>query len=456
MHQQAQSTSPLITLQNVTIRKFNSTILTDINWTIGQLEHWVIVGSNGSGKTTLAEAIMGRHSIAEGQRVYHFNTLTEFSPNGAIELVSNDSAFFNQLTHASEHYYQQRFNASDAENSLLTIEFLTQAFHTTAEALTTEEAQRIEEVATLLRIEGLLNRRLIKLSNGETRRTLLAQALLKKPLLLILDNPFIGLDIKARAELKTIINKLIASGTHIVLVAEQEDIPDGITHVLQLEAGHVTGLFDRQTFITRIASGPSVDPLQVDLSSNPLAQNDAIQAQTTFHTAIRMQNVTVAYAGVQIVENVSWTVNKGEKWALLGPNGSGKSTLLSLVTGDNPQAYANHIELFDRRRGSGESIWDIKKRIGYVSPELHLYYTAFATCEQVVASGHFDSIGLHRRCSAEQMESAKKYLAMLGINYLEQKTFTRISTGEQRLVLLARALVKNPPLLIYGRTLPRP
>ena len=133
---------------------------------------------------------------------------------------------------------------------------------------------------------------------------------------------------------------------------------------------------------------------------------------------------------------------------MLGPNGSGKSTLLSYIFADHPQAYAKKLTLFGQKRGSGESIWDIKKRIGYTSSEMHLYYRQSVSCLKVVESGFFDSIGLYRRCNSEQVQTALYLMEMLGISHLEERSFQKISSGEQRLVLFARSLVKNPELLI--------
>jgi molybdate transport system ATP-binding protein len=161
-----------------------------------------------------------------------------------------------------------------------------------------------------------------------------------------------------------------------------------------------------------------------------------------------MVNLSVNYNNRNILDNINWEVKKGECWNVSGHNGSGKSTLLSLVNGDNPQAFANEIYLFDRKKGSGESIWDIKRQIGYVSPELHHYFDSAASCYEVVASGLFDTIGLFKQLSASQKEIVEQWVSLLQIDHLANKFFTQLSNGEQRLVLLARALVKNPPMLI--------
>jgi molybdate transport system ATP-binding protein len=163
---------------------------------------------------------------------------------------------------------------------------------------------------------------------------------------------------------------------------------------------------------------------------------------------VRMQDVNVSYDGTEILRGVDWTVCQGENWALLGPNGSGKTTLLSLILADNPQAYANEILLFGKRRGSGESIWEIKQRIGWVAPELHLYYPRRVSCLGIVCSGFFDSVGLYRQCSPAQREMAGAWMQRLGMSQYADVAFAALSEGEQRMVLVARALVKRPTLLI--------
>jgi molybdate transport system ATP-binding protein len=161
-----------------------------------------------------------------------------------------------------------------------------------------------------------------------------------------------------------------------------------------------------------------------------------------------MKRVNVSYGKARILRDIDWTVQRGEHWALLGPNGAGKTTLLSLILGDHPQAYANHVALFGRRRSSGESIWEIKQRIGWVAPELHLYHPRNITGLRVVESGFYDSVGLYRACSQTQRQMAQQWMKRLGIEDYADLPFAKLSEGEQRLVLLARALVKDPLLLI--------
>ena len=165
------------------------------------------------------------------------------------------------------------------------------------------------------------------------------------------------------------------------------------------------------------------------------------------------RNVSIRYGERTILKPLNWTVHEGERWAVSGPNGSGKSTLLSLVCADNPQAYACDIELFGHRRGTGESIWQIKRHIGYVSPEMHRAYLKDIPAVDVVASGLNDSIGLYVRTRPEQKLICLDWMRVFDVETLADKSFLQLSSGEQRLCLLARAFVKDPELLILDEPL---
>jgi molybdate transport system ATP-binding protein len=226
-----------------------------------------------------------------------------------------------------------------------------------------------------------------------------------------------------------------------MLTTSASHIPDFITHVLSLGNGQEYEIreiaaFKGHAFVNKISSQNDVNILMTS------------STQPSFEFAVRMRNVSVQYGGRRILDTVDWEVRNGERWALSGPNGSGKSTLLSLVNADNPQAYANDIYLFDRKRGTGETIWEIKKKIGFLSPELHLYFEKSISCFNTVASGLFDTIGLFRKLTAEQSALVTRWIRVLSLEHVSNKFLFQLSHGQQRLVLLARALVKNPPLLI--------
>jgi molybdate transport system ATP-binding protein len=165
-------------------------------------------------------------------------------------------------------------------------------------------------------------------------------------------------------------------------------------------------------------------------------------------TLIQMKNATVKYGDHLILNGVTWTMKSGENWAIIGPNGAGKTTLLSLITGDNQQVYANDVYLFGKQRGTGESVWEIKEKIGVVSSEFQIHYRKQMSVLDVILSGYFDSIGLYRYATTTQTDKAIEWMDRLGISYLRKRRFDRLSDGEKRMVLVARSMVKGPMLLI--------
>jgi molybdate transport system ATP-binding protein len=257
-----------------------------------------------------------------------------------------------------------------------------------------------------------------------------------------MDNPFVGLDVEGRQTLHRIIDTIVANGISIILITPPQELPGCITHVAVLENGRLV------TAGKKAAIKFTEPALHAGLPAETIKKLKASGDNNHFTTAVKMVNVTIRYSEKIILNNINWEVKKGECWSISGPNGAGKSTLLSLVTADNPQAYANELYLFDQRRGSGESIWDIKRRIGFVSPELHLYFDRGTSCFDVIASGLFDTIGLFRQLTAAQKEQVLDWIQLLQLPAVQHRPLFQLSLGQQRMVLLARALVKNPPLLI--------
>ena len=184
----------------------------------------------------------------------------------------------------------------------------------------------------------------------------------------------------------------------------------------------------------------AVNPAAIERPAEPYADEGPL---------VVLDRCRVAYGPVEILPSVSWTIRPGEHWALCGPNGSGKSTLLSLIHADNPQVYSNSVTVFGRRRGTGESIWDIKRQIGYISPEMHLYFGGGAlSVREVIARGLNDTVGNYVRLTPRQLHTADRWIALLHMEHLADRRFNTLSSGEQRMALLARCMVKNPRLLI--------
>jgi len=276
---------------------------------------------------------------------------------------------------------------------------------------------------------------------------------LTAPRVLIMDNPFIGLDAPTRELLFSLLDRLTKmSSVQIILVLSMlDDIPSFITHVIPVDKMMVYSKMEREAYLEAFRSrdvAVSFDELQQRIVDLPYGGNNYDSDEV-----VKLNKVSIRYDDRTILKELDWTVRRGEKWALSGENGAGKSTLLSLVCADNPQSYACDISLFGRKRGTGESIWEIKKHIGYVSPEMHRAYLKNLPAIEIVASGLHDSIGLYKRPQPEQMAICEWWMDIFGIAELKDKPFLQLSSGEQRLALLARAFVKDPELLILDEPL---
>ncbi len=396
-------------------------LLNNISFVLNGGEHLLITGNSGSGKTTFAKALAGKLFCKGSVR---------YSIDKPKIILVDQHYYFKTLSNTSDFYYQQRYHSVDS-NDALTVE---------------EELLKVnndeEKIASLLKHLQLAHRKndsLLHLSSGEHKRFQLIKAFLQDADVFIFDSPFTGLDNTSREILRKLIDKKSSSATMIV-AADIEDAPLCITHVAELDYGSLKNfepgenLQQYTTFNTQYSIFKGEMPFQ--------------EEKYFFNVAVKLENINVAYADKQILSNINWKIGRGESWLLKGVNGSGKSTLISLITGDHPQAYSNKVFLFDKKRGSGESIWDIKKRIGYVSPELHWYFDKTTSVYNTVASGFFDTIGVYKKLSAEQHNLVLRWLTFLNIGLKAHQQLFTLSTILQRLTLLARALVKDPPLLI--------
>lgn len=400
-------------------------------------ESWAFVGSNGSGKSALARALAGELPLLSGSRESTFNRVTRLSFEQLQKLVSDE---------------WQRNNTdllSPGEED---------TGRTTAEIIQDEikDPSRCARLAEQFSISHLLERRFKYLSTGETRKTLLCQALMGDPDLLILDEPFDGLDVASRQQLAALLATLNGEGIALVLVLNRfDEIPEFVQFAGVLaecvlsETGEKQALL-QQALIAQLAHSERLDGMTLPEPDAPAARlgldDDA--------PLIVLNDGRVSYNDRPIINHLNWTVNPGEHWQIVGPNGAGKSTLLSLVTGDHPQGYSNDLTLFGRRRGSGETIWDIKKHIGYVSSSLHLEYRVSTNVRNVILSGYFDSIGIYQAVSDKQHKLVQNWLDILGIDKrTADAPFHSLSWGQQRLALIVRALVKHPTLLILDEPL---
>jgi len=434
----------LLAFAHCTVRYLGRVLFADLSLRIEDGQHWAIVGPSGAGKSTLLAALAGRYVVA-GEATY---PLLSAAPVGApdpffswrkrVALVGSQAAF-RASDNQGQLYYQQRYNAAAAEEVPTVREYLR-----AIPAPAGPAAWPYERVIETLRLSHLQDERLIKLSNGETKRLRLAAALLRQPRLLLLDAPLVGLDAATRAWFDEFLTLVAASGITIVLATAPGEVPALVTHVLFLEQQRVVQAGPKKEVMSTLVPAPINHPL-LDLDELRALSAPTAGAPAAYRTLVRLRGVTIRYGEKVVLDNLSWTVRPGERWALTGPNGAGKSTLLNLLNGDNPQAYGKDITLFDRRRGTGESIWDIKQKLGYVSPELLQYFPGQLSAQQVVETGFGDTLV---PTATTQRERAARWLRVLGLAASADQPLRQLPASQQRLVLVARALVKSPPLLL--------
>jgi molybdate transport system ATP-binding protein len=419
----------ILEIQNLNFQYGSNIVLKNLNWKIKKGENWQIGGPSGTGKTTLAKIISGEIKNFEGNIEFNFDENSELPKK--VLYVSNWYQFTN-LEGDKNFYYQQRYNKF-AKNETLTV-FAELKHFAKKEHL---NFQNVEKYLQIFGFENFKEQQLIELSSGEHKKLQLVKALWLKPQILIIDQPYTGLDVKSRASLNAIFHDLTQDGMSLLIINNDDDVPNCITHFAEIKNGELNEV----SHYSEMSKGEERIPKELPyfLQKSP---------ETASKVMVKMENVNVSYGDKQVLKNINWQLNEGEKWLLQGPNGSGKSTLLSLLNGDHPQAYANEIHLFGNKRGSGESIWDIKEKIGIISPELHWYYDLNANVGQTIASGFFDSMSLYKKLSFEQQQKLEQTLHFFDLKEDKNKKLNTLSLGKQRLALLARTIVKNPELLV--------
>ena len=425
-----------IELKNAVARKPEWRLAEPVNFHLAKGEHVAIVGRNGGGKSMLVDMITGKHPVYPGQLSYSFD-----EPYNNLKHITFRDTYGGDNDRT--YFLQQRWNQMEIDEETPTVGSKLEEAFLLAGDDTPERRAFQKHLYQLFHLEDLLDKYIILLSSGELRKYKLVANLFTKPKVLIIENPFIGLDAETRDQVKQLLATLAGQqDMQIILVLSKiDEIPEFITRVIKmLDLRFVEDIVVKTYY--PIDRCPHAILLQKPNNIPPLPQQ-----------IIQFNNVTIRYGERTILKDLNWVVLKGEHWALSGQNGAGKSTLLSLVCADNPQAYANDISLFGHRRGSGESIWDIKKHIGYVSPEMHRSYKQNIPAIEIVASGLKDTVGLYARPTEAERTVCLEWMNLFGIKHLADRKFLEMSSGEQRLVLLARAFVKSPDLLILDEPL---
>lgn len=417
----------MIVLDDLTVDFDGRFRLGEIAWTIKPGEHWLIAGANGSGKSALGAALAGDGTLMSGTR------------DGVPERV----AFVSYERQAELIEAERRKDDADIID---VISEGTPVAEIISDVCVDQELG--ERLIDSLGLRPLLGRAFRKLSTGETRKVMLIRALTSRPELLVLDEPFDGLDHTSLQWLQDHLDSLSDTVPMVIVLNRLDECPEFVTHIAYVDDGRLVHQIERTDTesmrelhqLVHLQTGALELP-----GSDPAGGLDELNPHEPL---VKLSGATVRYHDNTVFEDLHWTIEPHQHWQVTGPNGSGKTCLLSLITGDHPQCYANDIRVFGYQRGSGESIWQIKQYIGYISTALQWEYRVGTSTRNAIISGFFDSIGLYAKASDLQKELADQWLDLLAMTDRADVPFASLSHGEQRLVLIARAMVKHPPLLI--------
>lgn len=451
---------PLIFMDKVSIRLWDRIVFNEISWSIHSDQFWAVCGKTGSGKTVLARALCGEFPFVSGEVVYNFKESTNpylaDEPQARIGYVGFDMN--RQMKPDQNRFVQFRYWSNDESLSVRDYLSRERVYEINPFQIIKNQPgeissyrKRQKELLQLFQIEDLMDREIDMLSNGECRKVAMVHQLLKDPVLLILDNPFQGLDLRYRDLLSnSIIPSLISQGiTCMLITADKTEVPQNVTHLLEIDSfkSIFCGPFEHTSAKVKMNALPPSSSKKRNTAES-IASLFSERSEDHRDVLVRMSHVNVKSGRKFILKDVNWTIRKGEHWAVTGPNGSGKTTLLSLILGDHPQMYANDIEVFGVHWGQGSNIWSIKKRIGWMAPELQVCYPLETCGQNVVLSGYYDSIGLFCKPSKQKRCKVEDLFDAFGISELKEVSLGSMSEGNQRLLLLLRAIVKGPELLI--------
>lgn len=378
----------------------NTLIIPD--WVINKNEHWAVIGNNGSGKSLLGEVL----SKNKDTGYVSFETIEYLLEE---ERKKDDTDFMDRIDHGTlvKDYLQNLNGYFD--------------------------------------VSELENRGLKYLSTGELRKVMILKELEKYPEYLILDEPYDGLDIKSQKLLHDLIGTLIKSDIQLILILNrEEDIHEDISHIAFIHDNRVILTGEARDILLN----SSFNKIRHFSGEIPKELPGLNRKSSLREQLIDLKDVSISFGDTHVLKDISWSVKTREHYKVIGPNGSGKSTLLKIISADNHQSYGQDITLFGYKRGSGESIWDIKKNVGLVSSSLQKDYRVSISVLSVVVSGFYDSIGLYNNPLQKEIDLAERWLKLIKLHDKKNSSFKELSYGEQRMILIVRAMVKHPKVLI--------
>jgi len=434
-------TTTLIEVKQARCRIGRRRLLTVEQLSIRQGENWCVFGPNGAGKTLLAELLAGQRNESGSYARY----APDFDPTAHCLWVSFE---------AQQHLWQRdnRLDISDYREDAQDVGTRVEDLISNVRSQCQQEQATLTDLIKSLDLEAIAHKGIRFLSSGQMRRALLARALYgglaEENRLVILDDPLESIDRGSRQQIQDCIASARERGmTSLELCRRARDLPIGCSHLAVMKNLGLlaAGPFDRiskgETFQNLIESRPQI-PARLPIST-PGSQSPEPETKL-----IELHAVRASFGPQQVLKDVDWTMLSSEHVLIEGPNGCGKSTLLSLIDGENHKGYGQDVSLFGKRKGSGESVWEIKAQFGVVSNELHNKYIKGWRVLDVVVSGFFDSVGLYDDSGSAEQHTALAWLDAIGLQDARREYYHELSFGQQRLVLLARAMVKEPRILI--------
>ncbi|MGH7660625.1 MAG: ABC transporter ATP-binding protein [Vulcanimicrobiaceae bacterium] len=424
----APSVTPLVELTGVQVALGGDIVLRDIDWTLREGEHWLVSGANGAGKTTLLRVLRGDLPVIYGTGRRTYNLVGRDDDVGTAK---------RRIGYLSPEFHERLLRM---ELPLTVRELITGGLHGAlylAEAPTAAQRRRVAELAEALDLTKLLDEPMAELSFGQLRRTLLARALVATPRVLVLDEFAHGIDRHSRSLILTALGDCVEAGTALVVATHRrEELPPAITHELHLKAGtisHAGALSKTLCAVSRAGSNGAV--AQAD-GGAPL---------------VSLRDVDVFIEHRRVLRGINWEIRRGERWLVSGRNGAGKSTLAKLLYGRLRAAYGGTVERYGSRQNL--SVTELRQTVALISDDEQLRYDWSVPVETVVVSGYFASVGLMQTPTPEQKENARRLIDDFGLDRLRKRPFLELSFGERRLVLVARALVRTPRLLVLDEAL---
>jgi molybdate transport system ATP-binding protein len=424
-----EHTELAFSLDKATLERNGNLLISEFNWKVYKGQCWLIYGDNGSGKTTLFEVLTGHHRLLAGEMFFPANGDHD-NFCSSVAMVRRDFSF-SRYFNKSASFYQQRYFSIGVEETPLVKDFI--------EKETGVPGDQINSAAKEFGFDALLEKRILSLSTGEGRRINLLMLWLTDKKIICLDDPYAGLDIDGQQQVNNAMKMLLKKNVTILIAVSHAHLPDIIDHVLQISNSQIEYSGSLKFF--KDCKSPESKKLRI-------TRYISDGYDYSFSVAAEMKNITIKYGNEIVQKDFSWKICKGDKWMLSGANGSGKSTLMSLIYGDNPMAYAYEIVIFDRVRGSGETIWDIKQPMGYFSSELQQFFPREMTVYEAVLTGFSNHLVIRKDLTPEHYRQADELIEAAQLTGLKHTPLYHLSFSKCRLTLVCRALVKHPPVVI--------